>query len=237
MGKAIVVGGCLNPKVPYSPVFANNTWAKIIEACQNNSVPETWVVGDQKAMTIDGTTYTIDIIGKNHDVYSDGSGTAPLTFQMHNVYGTKYAMDASGNNRDGWTNCDMRKKHLPTILTKMPSEVQLAIKEVNKLTSAGDKSTAIETTEDKLFLLSVIEIFGTASFSVDGEGTQYAYYAAGNSTLKSVHDDVDATDCAWRTRSPHKSNSLAFACVSAGGAAVGTLATTEAYAVAFAFCF
>ena len=74
---------------PYEANFADNTWAQIIKACQKKIIPTTWKVGDQKAMTINGISYQIDIIGKNHDDYSDGSGKAPLTFQMHDCYADK----------------------------------------------------------------------------------------------------------------------------------------------------
>ena len=86
-------------KPPYDPVFANNTWEQIIEACHNNAVPDTWKVADQKPMTINGVDDQIDIIGKNHDDYADGSGKAPLTFQLHNSYGDAdyyYASNAHG---------------------------------------------------------------------------------------------------------------------------------------------
>ena len=73
------------PALVLDPVFANNDWATIIAACQRKQVPETWAVGDQKEMTI-GQPYMIDIIGKDHDTYADGSGTAPLTLQMHDCY-------------------------------------------------------------------------------------------------------------------------------------------------------
>ena len=51
----------------YDDVFANNTWAQIIEACERNEVPETWVVGNNKLMSIGGKDYRMDIIGKKHD--------------------------------------------------------------------------------------------------------------------------------------------------------------------------
>ena len=79
-------------KPSYDPVFANNTWEQIIAACHNNEVPDTWKVADQKPMTIDGSDYLIDIIGKNHDDYADGSGKAPMTFQLHDCYKLKKAM-------------------------------------------------------------------------------------------------------------------------------------------------
>lgn len=183
----------------YDPVFANNTWAKIIKACQNKEVPETWTVGSQKAMTINGADYVIDIIGKGHDNYADGSGKAPLTFQLHDCYGDLYAMNDTFTNVGGWTSCAMRQTHLPAILSQMPTEVQNGIREVNKLTSAGNLSATINTTADKLFLLSEIEIFGSRTYSELSEGWQYAYYKAGNSKVK---NDIYGYPNNWWERSP-----------------------------------
>lgn len=56
--------------------FADNEWSEIIAACQSGDVPDSWVVGNYKNMTINGKAYRIDIIGKNHDTYASG-GTAP----------------------------------------------------------------------------------------------------------------------------------------------------------------
>ena len=149
----------------YSDNFADNDWATIIAVCQAGLAPDSWKVGDQKAMTINGTSYAIDIIGIQHDDYADGSGKAPFTFQMHDCYTKTYVMNSTNTNKNGWTGCAMRKTHLPAILALMPSEVQTSIKEVNKLTSAGNQSATINTTADKLFLLSVVEIFGRISQS------------------------------------------------------------------------
>ena len=212
-------------------IFANNSWEEIIAACQSESVPDSWAVGDSKMMTIDGKNYQIDIIGKNHDTYTAG-GTAPMTFQMHDCYVRKYAMNKSNTNMCGWTRCTMRSTHLPAILALMPTEVQNGIREVNKLTSVGGQSATINTTADKLFLLSEIEIFGSASNSKSGEGTQYDYYKAGNSKVKKLNGSASI----WRERSPYGSDSARFCCVySTGSATYGN--PTYAYGVAFAFCF
>lgn len=214
----------------YDPVFANNTWAKIIKACQNKEVPETWVVGNQKAMTINGADYPIDIIGKNHDNYSDGSGKAPLTFQLHDCYGTQYAMNSSDTNRGGWKSCAMRQTHLPAILALMPTEVQNGTREVNKKTHSG--GIIANTTADKLFLLSEIEIFGSITYSKKGEGTQYDYYKAGNSKVKKFNGS--ATD--WGERSPKDSDSEKFCLVNFTGNADADYARYEV-GVSFGFCF
>lgn len=230
MGKVIMSGAVPTLTTPtvVSANFADNTWSQIIKACQTNKVPDTWAVSDQKTMTIGGTDYAIDIIGKNHDTYSTG-GTAPLTFQMYNCYGTTYAMNSSNTNAGGWASCAMRTTHLPAILALMPSEVQAGIREVNKLTSAGSQSTTINTTADKLFLLSDVEVsaYSITSLAVRGEGTQYAYYQASGNKNKGIN---------WWLRSPHKSNSTAFCCKNTLGSTTYSTSNTEV-AVSFAFCF
>lgn len=219
-------------KAEFIPVnFADATWDQIIAACHSGSVPETWVVGNRKPMTINGTAYRIDIIGKNHDDYADGSGKAPLTFQLHDCYGELKNMNSSNTN-SGWTNCAMRQTHLPAILAKMPAEVQNGIRAVNKLTSAGSQSATIKTTADKLFLLSEIEIFGSISYSKTGEGTQYDYYKAGNSKVKKFNGS--AYD--WWERSPHDSYSTYFCLVNGNGYAYYYSASITT-GVAFGFCF
>lgn len=217
-------------KPPYDPVFANNTWEQIIEACHNNAVPETWKVTDQKPMTIGGKDYQIDIIGKNHDDYSDGSGKAPLTFQMHDCYGTKYKMNASSTNVGGWGSSDMRITHLPAILALMPTEVQNGIREVDKLTSKGNKITTITTTVNKLFLLSEIEIYGSTTYSFSGEGTQYDYYKMVG-PIKYLND----VQTNWWARSPANDNAREFCRARAVG--TGTIDANNRNGVAFGFCF
>ena len=211
--------------------FADNDWASIIAACHSGSVPSTWVVGNSKTMTINGASYQVDIIGKNHDTYASG-GKAPLTFQLHDCYGETKNMNSSNTNSGGWTSCAMRSTHLPAILALMPTEVQNGIREVNKLTSAGSQSATINTTADKLFLLSEIEIFGSVSFSKSGEGTQYDYYKAGNSKVKKFNGSARY----WWERSPYGSDSTYFCAVDSNGNAYYNYASI-ARGVAFGFCF
>lgn len=211
--------------------FEHNDWATIIAACHSGSVPSTWVVGNSKTMTINGKSYQVDIIGKNHDTYTAG-GKAPLTFQMHDCYGETKNMNSSGTNIGGWTSCTMRQTHLPAILALMPTEVQNGIREVNKLTSAGNRSATINTTADKLFLLSEIEIFGSGHYSKSGEGTQYDYYKAGNSKVKIRNGSANI----WWERSPYSQTEYGFCQVTGAGVADYNNAGGP-YGVAFGFCF
>lgn len=211
--------------------FADNDWSAIIAACHSGSVPSTWVVGNSKTMTINGASYQVDIIGKNHDTYTAG-GKAPLTFQLHDCYADTKAMNSSNTNSGGWTSCAMRSTHLPAILALMPTEVRSGIREVNKLTSAGSQSSTINTTADKLFLLSEVEIFGSTSHSAAGEGTQYDYYKAGNSKVKNRNGSA----ASWWERSPYASYSTRFCLVNGNGGA-SYITASDARCVAFGFCF
>ena len=211
--------------------FADNDWSAIIAACHSGSVPSTWVVGNSKTMTINGASYQVDIIGKNHDTYTAG-GKAPLTFQLHDCYADTKAMNSSNTNSGGWTSCAMRSTHLPAILALMPTEIQNGIREVNKLTSAGSQSATIDTTADKLFLLSEVEVFGSTSYSEAGEGTQYDYYKAGNSKVKKRNGSA----AYWWERSPNGSGSASFCGVYSNGDAIYGYAS-YANGVAFGFCF
>ena len=211
--------------------FADNEWSEIIAACQSGDVPDSWVVGNYKNMTINGKAYRIDIIGKNHDTYASG-GTAPLTFQMHDCYDETKQMNSSNTNSGGWQNSAMRTTHLPAILNLMPAEVKAAIRDVQKKSSAGNQSSSIQTTNDKLFLLSEIEIFGSTTYSFAGEGKQYDYYKAGNSKVKNLSGSANA----WWERSPCSSNSTYFCAVNSNGTAdAGT--ASYSLGVAFGFCF
>ena len=215
--------------ISISAVFAENDWASIIAACQNKEVPATWNVGDSCSMTINGKTYAIDIIGKNHDDYADGSGKAPLTFQMHTCYATQYKMNNDGSNSGGWSGCLLRGNGgFKTIKSKMPAEVVAAMKAVTKKTAASGSSSTISTTEDAMFLLSEIEVQGARTHSYAGEGTQYEYYKTAANRNKN--------DTSWWLRSPRASSTTCFCATRFDGTADWIVASNPC-GVAAAWCF
>lgn len=211
--------------------FADNDWDAIIDACHSGNVPDTWVAGDSKAMTIDGTDYQFDIVGKNHDSYTAG-GIAPLTFGLHDCYGTKYQMNSSNTSSTGWDGSKMRTETLPAILAKMPENIQNGIRAVNKLTATSGFNSAIKTASDKLFTFSEMEVYGSTTFSYSGEGNQYDYYKAGNSKVKKVGSAASP----WWLRSPGRDNSSGFCAVGMDGSVNGGDASYSG-GVCFGFCF
>lgn len=213
------------------PVFGNNSWATIIKACQLKQVPDTWNVGDNLGMTINGKVYQIDIIGKDHDDYADNSGKAPLTFQLHDCYSQTKMHGSTGNNN--WKTMTMRTSTLPEILKKMPAEVQEAIREVTKLTGVGQYSKLAESTADKLFILSDNEV-GWSANSVE-EGSVYSYYTTSSHLLKTYN----GAKSSWWLRSPATDNDHLGDTnyVDKSGSVNSFSPSLTSYGVSFGFCF
>lgn len=214
-------------------VFANNEWAAIIVACQSGNVPDTWAVGDSKEMTINGKTYQIDIIGRDHDDYADGTGKAPLTFQLHDCYSK--AKMLSSNVTYTWQKSTMRTSTLPAILKKMPAEVQAAIREVTKLAGASAYLSELDSTADKLFILSDDEL-GIGYNSVAGEGTMYEYYTGASSRRIKQYNN---TNSYWWLRSICTDNNHKgmVKCINTSGSLYQFSGSDTDYGVTFGFCF
>lgn len=85
-------------------------------------------------------------------------------------------MNKTNTNVGGWTECARRIWCNNTYYNALPGWLRNLSKEVVKKTSAGNQSSTIVNTNDKVFLASEVEIFGSISCSKSGEGTQYQYY-------------------------------------------------------------
>ena len=197
-------------------------------------------VGSQVTIALNGTNYTFDVIGFNHDTLTDANaygnttktGKAGITFQMHDLFDTTYPMNSTNTNSGGWKNSTMRTSTMETIMGYMPAAWQAAIKPVNKASgTGGGSSSGTETVSDSCFLLAEIEIFGSTTYSVSGEGTQYAYYKAGNSKVKNKSGSASY----WWERSPGFSDSYGFCAISTSGGANNNIANRNR-GVAFGFC-
>lgn len=197
-------------------------------------------VGDQVTLALNGTDYAFDIIGFNHDTLTNASaygantatGKAGITFQMHDVFKTVYHMNSTDTNSGGWKSSAMRTSTMATMKGYLPDDWETIIKPVNKASSTGgDSPSGTETVSDNCFLLAEIEIFGSTKHSVSGEGTQYAYYKAGNSKAK----NKSGSAYTWWERSPKPGNSTLFCIVSSIGNTSYTNANNGS-GVAFGFC-
>ena len=197
-------------------------------------------VGDQVTLSLNGTDYAFDIIGFNHDTLTDtvaygeetATGKAGITFQMHGLFDTTYLMNSSNTNSGGWKSSAMRTSTMPLMKGYLPDDLEAIIKPVNKASGTGGGSTSgTEIVSDSCFLLAEIEIFGSTTYSVAGEGSQYAYYSAGNSKVKYRSGSAYNR---WE-RSPRSDASNGFCRVTSSGAAISA-GSNFSYGVAFGFC-
>lgn len=213
--------------------FSSATWKQIDLVAQNNKASNYFAVGDQKSITIGTTSYKVAIYGFNHDDLSDGSGKAKMTIGLVNCLATTYAMNSSNTNVGGWTGSQMYQTLNEAIFGDLPEELRNLIKPVKKKTSAGNQLTTINVSNDKLFLFSEHEIFGTKSYSVGSEGTRYAIFATSSNRIKKLGDSGSA--CNWWERSPYASNATYFCAVDADGSA-GYDGASHTGGVCFGFC-
>lgn len=127
-------------------------------------------VGDQVTLSLNGTNYTFDVIGFNHDTLTDtaaygeetATGKAGITFQMHDLFATTYPMNSTDTNSGGWKSSAMRTSTMAIMKRYLPTEWQTVIKPVNKASGlGGGSSSGTETVSDSCFLLAEIEVFGS----------------------------------------------------------------------------
>ena len=117
----------------------------------------------------------------------------------------------------------------------LPSGLKSLVKAVNKLTSAGNKSTTINTTSDIVFLPSEVEIFASITYSVAGEGTQYSYYKTTSNRYKNPKWASSYVSNIYWERSPIKDRTTSFCGVDNGSIGY-TDAASNAYGLAPCLC-
>lgn len=128
-------------------------------------------------------------------------------------------MNSTNTNVGGWKSCARRTWCNNVYFGALPSVWQSMIKTVNKKVSVGNTSGIVEIVQDKIFLAAEIEIFGSPSYSIGGEGTQYQYYknATANRYKMPKWISSHVSNIYWE-RSPRKLSSSDFCGVSNNGA-------------------
>lgn len=218
--------------LPFAGTPLNDfTWEQIDYVSENGLVSDYFNIGDTKNVTIGSATYVVEIVGFSHDDRADGSGKAGLTFGLKDCLNTAYQMNSSDTNDGGWGSCALRATLRGDIWNQLPSDLRGVIKEVTKKTSAGNLSSTINNISDTLFLFAEKEIFGSAQYSVNGEGTQYARFTASNTRIKKRNGSATS----WWLRSPHSNVRNGFCALTAQGAAAYGYAS-ESFGVCFGFC-
>lgn len=234
--------------IPAPVSFATDSWETInLVACKIASDPtyvKPYAVGDRRLETFSTNEQQyLVILGFRHDNLSDGSGKAGITIGMENLLNTKYKMNSSATTVGGWDSCEMRTTTMPLLYSNLPNDLRGYVQTVDKLATSGNLSTALTTSQDKLFLLSHAEIRTDGSngnFAPIPEGTQYQYWSTRETNADRIKYLSNGTGTAynWWLRSPATGTSASagnFVGVHTSGSGMMT-AAYSANGIGFAFC-
>lgn len=221
--KIVEVGG----GVTYDPVFANNSWAQIKQAFDNDEVPETWAIGDTKEVTLtDGYTYHIRLSDMQAGRYTktDG-GTTKAGFEFVECLPTSYAInpsqvtdgDVTAYTAGGWAMCNMKNTVLDqTVWNMLPADLQAVISEIT-LNEYSYSAPSPRTSNNKLFLFAETEVGNSRRYSAEGsqEGcvqyTPWDYYLSRQSNSDRFKYKVNqASPNSWWLRSPYSGTGGSF---------------------------
>ena len=168
-------------------VLENNTWETISKVAKKGKASEYWNVGDTKTFLLNGKTYEAQIIGFDHDDVTDpvayGREKAGITFCIKDVTNDTRKFNSSSTPNNSWKDSELRSTLQYFIDYYFEENLANVIVWVNKKYEP-DYST-VETCSDRLFIISADELYGWKAGGANNLlGTQYAYYAAGNSKTK-----------------------------------------------------
>lgn len=215
----------INSSREHAPQEIACSLEEFIEYIENtDNVSEHYGVGDYKTIELyTGEKVKMIILDLDRDQLASG-GTAKVSLGILSMDGW-FNINLTNTNEGGWRDSLIRKR-MERFFKLLPPILQAHIKPVIKHTSAGQQSSEIISTEDKLFLFSEVEIQGKNQCSYPGEGTQYDYFKL------AVNRKFD--NCKW-LRSPSCNFSYSFCCVSRYGYASNYNAS-DANGLSFGFC-
>lgn len=180
-----------------------------------------------------GETMTYRIIGINHDDQVDGSGKAGLTFEATNSALGSQRLNATDTNVGGWEKSELRERlNSGDLWSLLPTELTDKVKGVVKTTDnkGGGSEGAPSATTDKVFLLSMTEVYG----NFGSDGTQYEYFETKGVTSLDYSEVLSGYNH-W-TRSVSAMDETRFCLVGRFGNWANSNATGMCY-VFPAFCF
>lgn len=186
-----------------------------------------WHVGDEREVTLSAMattgvgeshveqTVTLVLMhagGKTLNTPTEsGRTTCSFVVGLKDILKEKGYMNSSNTNMGGWTSSARRTWCNSVFKGALPVNLAPIFKQFENKTSAGNKSTVINTDVDWFALPSEIEIFGSTTYSASGEGAQFTWYETAANRIKKVNGSAGA----WWERSPRTSNTTYF-CVVAG---------------------
>ena len=236
---------------PYTPpTWAGGTDAEIVEALNKHYAGEIdltqyWSVGDERTVSLSAMSATgvseshvaqnvtmvlMNVGGKTLNTSINGhTECAFIVGQKNGLDETGY-MNSTNTNSGGWNGCARRTWCNSVYKNAIPSTLVGIFKEhKNKAGLGGGSSSGTQEVVDTFALPAEVEVFGSTTYSVSGEGTQFKYYETSVNRVKKLGDSGSATY--WWERSPYAGGGVSFCRVSSDGSSNGYVASTT-YAIA-----
>ena len=137
-------------------------------------------------------------------------------------------MNSSSTNSGGWNSCQMKSTICPAFKNALPSDLKSNIRAVTKWQNDGGSTTG-QSSSNEIWLLSEMEIFGSAAQSnYTANQVQYDFYkgvTGWSAAPKIKYKDTSTSEAVhWWERSAFSSNSGGVCVVDADGDASGNTA-------------
>ena len=233
---------------PVIKPFATATDAELADMLQAHydglidlHTEEGWDIGAERTVRLSamlatgvGETHveqdvTMVLMNKGGKTLSDGTTECAFIVGQKNLLGSNGSleggyMNSSNTNVGGWKNSARRTWCNSVYYNAIPSGFKALLKEFTNQSGLGNgSSSGVEDTLDYCALPAEVEVFGSQTYSVAGEGTQFKYYETSANRIKKAGDSGSAYY--WWERSPYSGYSASFCSVFSDGSASDGIAS------------
>ena len=207
------------------------SWRRIDQIGKAGKARECFALGATKTDHMkNGFAAVYQIIGFDHDDLADGSGKAPISWDMVSFYKEEKAMRDNGDSV-WWLDTDMRTFLNGDFKELVSDDLASIVKPVIKYSK--DRTGSLKETIDEFWLKSEQELFGRKIWSYGGDGKWYELYAQENIDYFKLMPNGDQN---WQwLRSVYADFSDLFCCVNTSGSA-GYGNANDSLGFAPAFC-
>ena len=112
------------------------------------------------------------------------SQRSKASFILNNMLDYGHVMNPTNTNAGGWDASNMRIFYNPMILNALPVSWQSLLKSVKINATAGNQSSEILVSEDKIYLASYVELFGVTSDPYVSEGDRITWFTSDKTRYK-----------------------------------------------------
>lgn len=236
--------------------WANGTDAEIaavvreLDAGNITSAQTGWSVGDSRSVNLAAMPATY--VGESHaaetvtftiydkEIYnlttatSGGKTKCSFVVGLKNCLTTKGRMNSTDTNDGSWKSTQRRQWCNEIFKAAVPSDFRTLFKQFQVITAETYNGTTTEITNDYFSLFAEKEIFGAATCGNTTEAgalTQLSYFKTTANRIKKLGDNGSAYY--YYERSPRKTNTIGFCCVTDAGSASPGDATTPRGIIVF----